>query len=306
MGFSNSGHMVISSAMVGYQNSTGAVGVINQYYLAGMASSQVFPYEGNLTVVGNSRLVVQSGTIYMAFQLNIDEPSAASSQVIYAYAYPNALPDSTGHITKHEGAIVQSFDFTTGASTTISTTTMKLRRSHGIVNIFGWAVCAPIGAFIARYLRPWNPRWFSLHVGFQISAFLFGMTGVALGVKLSQDIAIVDWHGHRIIGISILVLGSLQIVALCARPDKESKVRTLWNWYHRIIGQILLLLAAINILIGIQLASAGPSWKAGYGLILFLTLVSFIILELVYWYKWYKSRQEPVRPRTNFSTYEMM
>jgi hypothetical protein len=62
-------------------------------------------------------------------------------------------------------------------------------------------------------------------------------------------------------------------------------------------------LAAINIVVGIRLADAGYSWKAAYATILAFTLVSFLILESIYWFKWFKQRRNP---SANFSSYEMM
>lgn len=307
MGFSPTGSMVGASAMVGYTSIQGD-GVINQYYLAGRTVDQVIPFEGNLTVIPLTTVVItQNQTIYMIFQINISESLAASSKVIYAYALNGQTPNDTGYIEGiHRAAVGMSFDFTTGSASSISNPIETLRKIHGVANIFAWALLAPIGAFIARYLRQRDPSWFFLHVGFQTSSFLLAIIGVALGIKLTQDLPTVDWKYHRILGISVLVLATLQIIALCGRPNKDSKARVVWNWYHFIVGRVVLLLAAVNIIVGLNLAGAGRSWRAGYALILVITLLAFMILESIYWYKWLKRRRESRRPNTAFSSYEMM
>ncbi|MCO5560814.1 hypothetical protein L7F22_014434 [Adiantum nelumboides] len=194
-----------------------------------------------------------------------------------------------------------------GSLTVISDPTETLRKSHGIVNIFAWALLAPVGAFIARYLRQQDSLWFPLHIGCQTVGYVLGITGVALGIKLTTELPTADWRHHRVVGIFVLFLATLQVLALCARPGKESKHHNLWSWYHFIVGRCLLFLAAVNIVIGIRIADAGPSWKAGYAVILVITLLAFIILETMYWCRRRKRLEEPRGPSTTaFSSYEMM
>eukprot|EP00250_Pteridium_aquilinum_P008314 c17844_g1_i1 orf=142-1308(+) len=305
MGFSPTGAMIGSSALVGYMSFEGGDGVFNQYYLAGKTSNKVFVRQGNLTVVPKSGVVtLQNQTMYMAFQLDINELSAASSKVIYAYAFNGITPNSSGYIAgPHQATFGMSLDFTTGSSSSTSNPTEILRKSHGVVNIFAWAILVPVGAFIARYLRQRESLWFSLHVGFQITGYVLGITGVALGIKLTQELPTAHWKHHRIVGVFVLFLATLQMLAICARPNKDSKLRNLWSWYHFIVGRFVLLLAAVNIVIGLKIADAGRSWKAGYAFLLVITLLAFVILETIYWCKWFKKRRESRRPMTS---YEMM
>lgn len=309
MGFSPTGAMVGASAMVGYMSSMGGNGIVNQYYLAGKTSDQVIVHEGNLTVVPKSGVVtLQNQTMYMAFQLDMGDWLAASSKVIYAYGFNGITPNSSGYIEgPHRATSKMSFDFTTGSSTVLSDPIETLRKSHGVVNIFAWAILAPVGAFIARYLRQRESLWFPLHIGCQVSGYVLGITGVALGIKLTKELPSANWRHHRVVGIFVFFLATLQMLALCARPTKDSKHRNIWSWYHFIVGCCLLFLAAVNIVIGIRIADAGPSWKAGYAIVLVVTVLAFIILETIYWCRWRKRRQESRSPQTTaFSSYEMM
>lgn len=308
MGFSPTGNMIGSSALVGYMSPQGGDGVFNQYYLAGKASDEIFARQGNLTVVPKSEVVtLQNQTIYMAFQLDVSYLSASSSKLIYAYAVPKITPNSSGYIEGiHQKTAQMSIDFTTGSSSSTSTSTETLRKAHGVVNIFAWALLAPVGAFIARYLRHQETLWFPLHGGFQITSYVLGVTGVGLGIKLTQELTSTDYKHHRILGIFVLFLATLQMLAVCARPNKDSKWRNLWNWYHFIEGRLVVLLAASNIVVGLRISQAGRSWWAAYALLLLLTLLAFSILEPLYWCNRYKRRQQSRRPMAGFSNYEMM
>ena len=118
MGWSPTGNMVGASAMVGYMSNDGEVaeGIIKQYYLAGKTNSGVLVDDGNLTVIQKSALVtMKNQTIYMAFQIEMDESSASSSKLIYAYARTGQTPDENGNIlVVHQASYRMSLDFTTG------------------------------------------------------------------------------------------------------------------------------------------------------------------------------------------------
>ncbi|MCO5603464.1 hypothetical protein L7F22_057614 [Adiantum nelumboides] len=120
MGFSPTGAMIGSSAMVGYMSSMGGNGVVNQYYLAGKTSDEVNVHQGNLTIVPKSGTVtLQNQTMYMAFQIDVNNMLAASSKVIYAYGFNGITPNSSGYIEgPHRATFQTSLDFTTGKGKT--------------------------------------------------------------------------------------------------------------------------------------------------------------------------------------------
>lgn len=71
-----------------------------------------------------------------------------------------------------------------------------------------------------------------------------------------------------------------QVMAFLARPDKQSKVRKYWNWYHHNIGRILIILAVSNIFYGIHLTEKGTAWRAGYAVVVAFLILVAIILEI--------------------------
>ena len=75
----------------------------------------------------------------------------------------------------------------------------------------------------------------------------------------------------------------MQVMAFLARPDKSSKVRKYWNWYHHSAGGIVIVLAAANVFYGIHLARKGREWNVGYGVVLAIVFVIAVLLEVRLW-----------------------
>ena len=102
--------------------------------------------------------------------------------------------------------------FFTGTSSA-SSYPYQLKRTHGILNIFGWGVLLPIGAIVARYFKRSDPLWYYIHAVVQLIGFLIGLAGVVAGVALYDKLH-ADVSAHRGLGIFILVLGILQVLEL--------------------------------------------------------------------------------------------
>lgn len=88
----------------------------------------------------------------------------------------------------------------------------SLRRSHGLLNMLGWAILMPIGAMVARYMRKWDPTWFYAHGIIQSIGFILGLSGVICGLVLENRLKASSVGKHKGIGITVLVLGSLQVI----------------------------------------------------------------------------------------------
>ncbi|CAH9075337.1 unnamed protein product [Cuscuta epithymum] len=279
MGFSSDGRMVGSSAIVGWVGS-GGTPTMKRYFLGGQSPSLVQPDQGNLQLVNrSSSIVAENSRIYMAFRLNTDQPS---NRLIYSLGPTGQLPSSaTFRLTQHQDQISTSLDYTTGQSQT-KTLYGKLKRTHGLLNLFGWGIAVPIGIIAARYFREWDPIWFYSHIAIQTVGFILGFAGVICGFVLENRLGI-NVHTHKSLGIFILVLGCLQVIAFLARPKKEAKVRKYWNWYHHNVGRILVILAIANIFYGIHLADAGSSWNAGFAVAIVVLFITASVLEIRKW-----------------------
>lgn len=85
-------------------------------------------------------------------------------------------------------------------------------------------------------------------------------------------------------------------MAFFLRPNKDSKIRMFWNWYHNWFGRLALFFASLNIVLGMQAAEAGNDWRIGYGFLVSIIIVAVIILELLAYLK----RSEMSSLPTNF------
>ncbi|XP_068659452.1 cytochrome b561 and DOMON domain-containing protein At3g61750-like [Aristolochia californica] len=274
MGFSKDGRMVGSSAMVGWIGRDGKAH-IRQYFLNGTTPSEVLVDKGKLNVTTVAPTVVLHGaTIYLAFQLKFQAPLDKQQPLIFAFG---TTPPKHHHLTHHEDKEAISFDFSGGKSSG-SLYPHQLKRSHGVLAIFGWGVIMPIGAIVARYYKDLDPLWYYLHTAIQFVGFVLGLAAVVAGVALYDQLH-ANVSAHRALGIFVLSLSILQIIAFFLKPDKDSKVRRYWNWYHHWVGRLALFLASVNIVLGIRVGGAGDSWKVSYAFDLAVIIITVIVME---------------------------
>jgi hypothetical protein len=224
----------------------------------------------------------------------------------FAVSPQNGVPNSAGSPFSgllHDyptGEAAVTINFITGVAT--QTTGDPLdgkKKTHGILNVIGWGVLLPLGAIIARYAKGFDPQWFYMHAAFQITGYGLILAGLVTGVDLQDEIAGVDIGLHRGLGILIFVLATVQISAVLYRPDTNHKLRRYWNWGHWWFGRIALVIAAINIFVGIHLGIAGRKWRVGYGVVLALELFVVVILEARLWFNYARKQHEPRLPQTD-------
>ncbi|MED6108415.1 hypothetical protein PIB30_023634 [Stylosanthes scabra] len=276
IGFSNDGKMVKSSALVGWISGFGSGGM-NEYYLGGLSESDVVPGRGDLDYMNATIIQPDPSLVYMIFQLKTNQPS---SKLIYSIGPNGVFPDKNGKLQQHSDAISTVIDYSQGVTSEVSS--LKLRRSHGIMNMASWSILMIIGSIIARHFKQWNPIWFYLHASIQTISFVAGTVGTLVGFALSKKVD-VNVHHHKNIAIIILVLGILQVFAIILRPKPESKLRKYWNWYHHYVGRILIIFAVVNTFYGLSLAKEGSKWFLAYGVSIAILFIITIILEVRRW-----------------------
>ncbi|KAG6641875.1 hypothetical protein CIPAW_09G103900 [Carya illinoinensis] len=165
---------------------------------------------------------------------------------------------------------------------------------HGVLNV-SRGILMPIGVMIARYLKVFesaDPAWFYLHASCQTTAYVNGVAGVATGIKLGNDSAGVEQTKHRIIGVLLLILATLQVFALLLRPKKDHKYRLYWNIYHHSVGYLVILLSIINIFKGFDILKLEKKWKSGYIAIVVIFIINIVWVEAYTWYLVWKKRSE--------------
>ncbi|TKY57322.1 ceramidase protein [Spatholobus suberectus] len=166
-----------------------------------------------------------------------------------------------------------------------------LRSVHGVLNIIGWGTLLPIGIIIARYFRVFpfkcEPMWFNLHIGCQLTGFLVGTAGWAIGLSLGHSSRYYTFHAHRTFGILIFTFSTVQMLAFRLKPKVTDDYRKYWNMYHHFLGYGLLAIIFINIFKGIRILEGGDAWKWGYiGNLAFLGAIAFV-LEVFTWIRFF-------------------
>lgn len=154
--------------------------------------------------------------------------------------------------------------------------------------VIAWSMLIPAGGVVARYYKVTpgqdfprvieNLSWWHWHRALQYSGMV--VSTVALGVILSKTGGRFDTlHGRC--GIAVMTLGWLQVVSALLRgskggpTDKRADPRDPSTWrgdhydmtprrrafeaWHKPVGWLVMLMAAVTILLGVQLADS-PSW----------------------------------------------
>ncbi|KAJ9551683.1 hypothetical protein OSB04_015728 [Centaurea solstitialis] len=169
------------------------------------------------------------------------------------------------------------------------------RNTHGVLNAVSWGLLMPMGAMVARYLKVFkvaHPAWFYIHIAIQVTAYGLGVSGWGTGLKLGSDSVGIKYTTHRNIGITLFVLGTLQVFALLLRPKPDHKYRIYWNIYHVSVGYTVISLGITNVFKGLDILDPEKKWKNAYiGLLISLAVIA-VILEAFTWFICLKRKKE--------------
>lgn len=144
----------------------------------------------------------------------------------------------------------------------------------------------PIGIIIARYLKvskSADPAWFYLHATCQSAAFIIGLAGFATGIKLGNESEGIENTHHRNIGITLVILATLQVLALFLRPNPDHKHRLKWTIYHRAIGYVVIILSLVNVFKGFVIIDISMKNRQTYVGVLILLAAVAAALEVLTW-----------------------
>nr|XP_043626908.1 cytochrome b561 and DOMON domain-containing protein At5g47530-like [Erigeron canadensis] len=199
---------------------------------------------------------------------------------------PTAHATSGDNIRSMGTLNVLSGQSASGSGAAGTSTKTRKRSIHGVLNAISWGIMMPLGAIIARYLRVFqsaDPAWFYLHVTCQTSAYVIGVTGWATGIRLGSESPGIQFTSHRVIGIILFCVATLQVIALLVRPKKEHKHRIFWNIYHHLLGYSIIVLGIINIFKGFDILNPEKKWERAYtGVIIVLAIIA-AIMEVYTW-----------------------
>ncbi|MFS7904952.1 putative cytochrome b561 and DOMON domain-containing protein [Helianthus anomalus] len=278
--------MAGSQAIVAFQQSSGKMKVYTSP-VTGMTTQLV---EGDLSFLVTDLSATHSNNEIIIFAtLDLKNMSTKLNQVWQDGHVSNDAP--MGHSTSGDNiksmGTLNVLKGQSGSAQGSGSTKTKKRNIHGILNALGWGIMMPLGAIMARYVRVFqslDPAWFYLHVTCQTSAYIIGVAGWATGIRLGSQSPGIQFTTHRIIGIILFCMATLQVVALLVRPRKDHKYRIYWNIYHHSLGYGIIVLAIINIFKGFDILHPEKKWKRSYGGIIIVLAIVAVVLEAYTWF----------------------
>lgn len=155
---------------------------------------------------------------------------------------------------------------------------MDLLAVHGILNLLAWGVFAPTGVLLARHFRlQLGSKWVIYHMSVMLLAGLCSLTAVSLAFY-QLDTHLVTWHQRLGAFIPLAVLIQASVGFVLYRGSIGLSTRAKLAQMHRIFGFIFLLLAWINITLGIFEYYGGRDKVSVYTLYGWLGLMSAWVL----------------------------
>ena len=162
---------------------------------------------------------------------------------------------------------------------------------HGILMFLGWGLCAYIGIFSSanRHVFKDNGKWWFLHRLFQSLTLVFCILGYVLVIvwKLTRDRKPFDLitDPHQGMGFAVIIIGILQPFNALFRGTHDDMVnrtqkRIIWEYVHKGLGYIVLLLSQIVIILGLVKVEATELM-----IVFIIYMVLFIIAFIVFKYR---------------------
>lgn len=127
---------------------------------------------------------------------------------------------------------------------------------HVITMMLAFGIFMP-SAVLASVYKSTSNTWYYVHVCFNITGLVLACCGFILGISLAEDGSFDQIH--PILGLTTMALVLLQPVNAAIRPhyvidEHKSTKRLVWEWYHKIMGRIVLMISSITIGFGIEYA----------------------------------------------------
>lgn len=145
---------------------------------------------------------------------------------------------------------------------------------HGIFMALSWTFCFPIGILFARYGKRFK-YFFHVHRAFNITGVIMTVLALILAVVGGAK----PGFSHGILGLIIIALALLQPINGVLRPHHGERYRAEWELLHKNTGRLAMLLAVINVTLGLFYANASFSVFVAYWVWLSLVSVLTIVLE---------------------------
>ncbi|XP_064603151.1 ferric-chelate reductase 1-like [Liolophura sinensis] len=158
-------------------------------------------------------------------------------------------------------------------------------QAHGCLAVIAWMLLVGMGTVVARHYRQGigakmacgQKRWFQFHrllVG--LAAACTAASFILIFVKIGGWSKHVTVHAY--LGIAIMAATVLQVSGGLIRPSPASKIRPVFNYFHRILGKLTHAAAAVEIYFAFDVPLF-PHTMRKFGFILVLVWV----ITQVFW-----------------------
>jgi hypothetical protein len=156
--------------------------------------------------------------------------------------------------------------------------------AHGVLMAVSWGIALPIGVIIARFYRHKEPTtgpfawWFIRHQIFQYSGVIMSLTGFGLALYMKWQTSHFD-SVHAKLGLTVMIVGCLQPLNALVRPKPNTPKRPLWNFFHKNLGYVAVILAIPTIFLGLSKIGAPSGYRTAYSVVM-AVLVGFYLVKL--------------------------
>jgi len=295
MGFSPTGSMVGSNAVVGWSslNVDPPYSFIGDYYLGAKDPSQVV-VKNNQNLTKTALNITNRGLLTVTFTrpLNIStappalNPNGDNNLIWSMGALPPPNSETLSHHSERYHAII---NLATGV---VEESEMDPAiKAHAALMILGWIVFIFWGQMIARFGKS-NPHWFTFHRGFVVTGLLLVLIAWCIGIfRIGSGTK----KAHFALGTTAFVLLILQPINAACRPhppgegERMTDKRRYWNHLHHWGGRFALFFAFINIFIGLSFIDISSGLFGFYIFLLISFGFGFLFLQ---WRAFQKTKEQ--------------
>lgn len=138
----------------------------------------------------------------------------------------------------------------------------------------------PLAVVVSRTFREFRPLWIWFHGGLALTALVGGIVGVIFGSQL-PDLTGSVYSAHKGIGAAAVALYGLQVLGAFFRTKPIHASRKVFNFVHHWLGRLGIVLAIINVYLGLKLAKEKNKFYWGYAIILGSIMLLWITKEVL-------------------------
>jgi len=259
--------MVTSYASIGWCSS--GVADVEEYHMTGKSTGSVNQGGNELSYRACTEINGRTTVDFVrALAGTTTISTSGDTDCIWAHGSTDSLSQ---HASSGRGVV--KINFGTGTGSTVEEVDYIL--AHSVCMWLGMCFFFVIGISSARYLKAdetqimSKPKWLFLHIVAQCMGAFFMIVGFGLGyASVAKDN---DEHfsdntskSHGRLGLALFIVSLIQIVGGMLRPHKDpdnmTTMRKIWQFGHKFTGVTIVLLALINVLLGLKLADSDKTW----------------------------------------------